>query len=180
MVRGGIAESARAVRDNWRRMQPYLRDAVDADMVDIVRLLGTCRSSEITEDPRVVGPIRDALAEIDATDGNYVLVAELGGRVVAMLQLVTFRHLQHRGGRCAEIETVRTDPAVCPPGVAGELLARAVTRARELGCYRVQVTVAHDRAEQHAMYEAHGFTASHRGYKLVFDRADVTPPWGSG
>ena len=179
-VGAGIAEAAVTVRDNRARMQPYLRDAVDADVADLVRLLGACHTDSVAEDPRVVGPIRDALAEIDATDGNYVLVAELGGRVVAMLQLTTFRHLQHRGGRCAEIETVRTDAAACPPGVADELVARAVDRARELGCYRVQVTVAHDRREQQLVYETHGFTASHRGYKLVFDRADVTPPWGSG
>ena len=161
-------------------MQPYLRDAVDADVADLVRLLGARQSESVAEDPRIVAPVRDALAEIDATDGSYVLVAELGGRVVAMLQLTTFRHLQHRGGRCAEIETVRSDAAACPPSVADELVARAVDRARELGCYRVQVTVGHDRREQQAVYEAHGFTASHRGYKLVFDRVDVTPPWGSG
>ena len=39
-------------------MQPYLRDAVDADVVDLVRLLGACRTDGVAEDPRVVGPIR--------------------------------------------------------------------------------------------------------------------------
>jgi GNAT superfamily N-acetyltransferase len=150
-------------------MQPYLRDAVASDLADVCRLL----LGSDTDDPRVLGTIRDALHEIDHTDGNYVLVAELGGRVVGMLQLVVVRHLQHRGGRCAEIETVRVLRDECPPGVITQLVERAVERARELGCYRVQVTITADRGEHATAFEGLGFEPSHVGYKLALDGAST-------
>ncbi len=112
-----------------------------------------------------LAPYRAALADIGATPGTEVLVAELDGRVVGTCQLVTFRHLQHRGGRCAELESVHVAPDVRGHGVGGVLVEAAVEAARAAGCYRVQLTSNVARSDAHRFYARHGFTASHVGFK---------------
>jgi GNAT superfamily N-acetyltransferase len=41
-----------------------------------------------------------------------------------------------------------------------------VQRARDLGCYRVQLTSNNARPEAHRFYQRLGFEPSHRGFKL--------------
>ena len=99
------------------------------------------------EDPADLGPYA-ALREIEER-GGAVLVAEVDGEVVGVCQLIVFRHLQARGGRCAEIESVHVHPDHRGAGVGGALLAEAVARARALGCYRVQLTSNVARPDAH-------------------------------
>jgi GNAT superfamily N-acetyltransferase len=54
-------------------------------------------------------------------------------------------------------------------GIGGLLLEEAVARARASGCYRVQLTSNAVRADAHRFYEAHGFVASHVGFKRLLD-----------
>jgi len=134
----------------------------DADRLAALLAGGTLRA---TEDPHDVTAYRAALDEIAATAGNEVLVAEVGGIVVGMCQLITFRHIQERGGRCAEIESMHVDERLRSSGIGGVLLEGAVDRARQAGCYRVQLTSNKTRLAAHRFYERHGFTASHEGFK---------------
>ena len=120
-----------------------------------------------------LGPYRAALADIAATPGNDVLVAELDGRVVGTCQLIVLRHLQHAGGRCAELESMHVAPDVRGSGVGGVLLEAAVDRARAAGCYRIQLTSNRVRTDAHRFYERHGFAPSHAGFKRLLD-----PPTG--
>ena len=149
-------------------MQLYLRDALASDVDDLVGLLIDGRDGSY-DDPTRIADYLDALHEIEGRDDAYLLVAELGGRVVGMLQLFTFRHLQHRGGRCAEIESMRVADDVRDRGIGSRLLNHAVNRARELGCYRVQLTSNDDRDDAHRFYEQHDFVATHKGFKRYLD-----------
>jgi GNAT superfamily N-acetyltransferase len=97
--------------------------------------------------------------------GCCVLVAEVDGEVAGVCQLVVFRHLQARGGRCAELESLHVDPARRSQGIGGALLEAAVARAAALGCYRVQLTSNKARTDAQRFYARHGFVASHEGYK---------------
>lgn len=151
-------------------MQLYLRDAIPSDVDDLVGLLVSGRLAGDFDGPPHVAHYHDALREIDARDDSYLLVAELGGKVVGMLQLFTFRHFQHRGGRCAEIESMHVADDVRGRGIGSRLINHAVTRARELGCYRVQLTSNEARTDAHRFYEAHGFVPTHRGFKRYLDR----------
>ncbi len=86
-----------------------IRGADEADLGHIVELLrlGTVPGGPPSiEDPGDLGPYRAALGEVAGTRGA-VLVAELAGEVVGVCQLIVFRHLQARGGLCAEIESGR-------------------------------------------------------------------------
>ena len=121
-----------------------------------------CRDGE---DPSDLAPYRRALAEISADPGGEILVADDGGQVIGLCQLITFRHLQERGGRCAEIESVHVDERRRSEGVGATLLEAAVARAQALGCYRVQLTSNKARIDAHRFYLRHGFVASHEGFK---------------
>ena len=155
-------------------MQLYLRDALHEDIEQLVALLLGGKLDIGVDEQLFLDDYADALAEIGATDGSYLLVADLGGRVVGMLQLITFRHFQHRGGRCAEVEAMHVADDVRDRGIGGRLLEYAVSRAKDLGCYRIQLTSNVARSDAHRFYDTHGFEASHQGFKKYLD-LDWTP-----
>jgi GNAT superfamily N-acetyltransferase len=142
-----------------------VREAIEEDLLRIVQLFGYGSLVEGKEDPTDLAPYRAALAEI-ARGPGAVLVAEIDGQVVGVCQLVVFRHLQTRGGLCAEMESMHVHPDHRGHGIGGTLLRAAVQQARQLGCYRVQLTSNNARPEAHRFYERLGFEPSHRGFKL--------------
>lgn len=147
-----------------RHPKVAIRVAGEPDALALASLLaaGTLRDGE---DPSDVGAYQAALREIAETPGTDVLVAEVDGEIAGMCQLITFRHLQERGGRCAELESMHVAEHLRSSGIGGILLEEAVRRAAEAGCYRVQLTSNHAREAAHRFYERHGFVASHQGFK---------------
>lgn len=141
-----------------------VRDAVAADTPRLVQLLagGTIRAAEDVSDPHSYAP---AVTEIESGTNSAILVAVVDGVVMGMCQLIWFRHLQERGGLCAELESVHVDVSMRSRGIGGILVESAVSRATALGCYRVQLTSHRSRADAHRFYERHGFEASHTGFK---------------
>jgi GNAT superfamily N-acetyltransferase len=141
-----------------------IRTARASDTPRLAALLagGTLRGGE---DPADLPAYLSALEEIAATPGSEVLVAEVDGEVVGMCQLIMFRHLQERGGRCAEIESVHVDEAYRSSGIGGVLLEAAVERAAAAGCYRVQLASNRAREAAHRFYQRHGFEPTHVGFK---------------
>ena len=145
-----------------------IRDGAQTDLGHIVELLslGAVPGAPAdVEDPADLGRYADALTEIEAA-GDAVLVAEVGGIVVGVCQLIVFRHLQHRGGRCAEIESVHVHPDYRGRGIGSALLRDAAARAGRLGCYRVQLTSDVVRTDARRFYERLGFVPSHAGFKM--------------
>ena len=84
-----------------------------------------------------------------------------------MIQLLVFRHLQHRGGLCAELESVHVREDHRSRGIGAALVSAAEDLARERGCYRVQLTSNNARHDAHRFYETHGYTATHQGFKKL-------------
>jgi GNAT superfamily N-acetyltransferase len=142
-----------------------VRDATDQDVDRMVEMLEHGSLVEGKEDRRDLRPYVAALSEINQRPGG-VLVAEVEGKVVGVCQLIVFRHFQSRGALCAEIESVHVHPDQRGHGIGHILMGAAIERARELGCYRVQLTSNLARADAHRFYEALGFTPSHQGFKL--------------
>jgi GNAT superfamily N-acetyltransferase len=148
-----------------RRSGVEVRSARQGDVPLLAVLLAHGALEEGKEDPDDVIPYEAALRDIAATPGCDVLVAEVDGEVVGMCQLVVFRHLQARGGRCAEIESVHVHPDRRSQGIGGILVEAVVEAAAAAGCYRVQLTSNKVRSDAHRFYERHGFVPSHEGYK---------------
>ncbi len=141
-----------------------IREARAQDVEEIVRLLVGGSLSPEAERPEELDRYAEALAELTEGPGA-VLVAEVDGEVVGVGQLITFRHLQHAGGRCAEVESLHVDARLRSQGIGGALLDEMERRASELGCYRIQLTSNLRRPDAHRFYEAHGYAGSHRGFK---------------
>lgn len=150
-------------------MQAYFRDAVGTDLPALGALLRGSDSANAGSASSTSGSYRDALTEIDRTDGNYVLVAEYDRQIVAMLQLVAYRQLHERGGRTAQIILLRVADEFRTSGVGAMLLDHAVARARDLGCRRVQVMSSTARSDEHSFWERAGFVQLERGYTRPLD-----------
>jgi GNAT superfamily N-acetyltransferase len=149
---------------------PIVRAATESDLPRLAELLnlGGVPGRAPRETPEDPQPYRRALHDIE-DDSGAVLVAELDGEVVGVCQLIVFRHLQARGGLCAEIESVHVHPAHRSHGIGTTLMRAAIEQAQALGCYRVQLTSNEVRHAAHRFYQRLGFTPSHRGFKLALD-----------
>ena len=148
-----------------------VRVAGDGDLgriVELLRLGSVPGGAPSPEDSDDLAPYLAALHEIARGDGA-VLVGELDGVVVGVCQFIVFRHLQARGGRCGEIESVHVHPDHRGAGIGAALLRAAIERARDLGCYRVQLTSNTARPDAHRFYERLGLVPSHVGFKLVLE-----------
>ena len=145
-------------------MSVWVRDARPGDVGALAGLLAG-GSLTVKEDLTDLAPYAEALDAILADPSSTVLVAELDGSVSGMCQLRVLRHLQQRGGRCAEIESMHVAEGHRNAGVGALLLDAAVARAAEAGCYRVQLTSNVARPDAHRFYLRHGFDASHVGFK---------------
>ena len=97
--------------------------------------------------------------------GGEVFVALMDTQVVAMCQVVIFRHFQRTAGLCAELESVYVRGDLRGRGVGARLIAHAEAFARERGCYRLQLTSRNERHDAHRFYERHGFTPVSQGFK---------------
>jgi len=146
-----------------------IRSATPDDAEVLVELLRAGAIGPSDEDPGNLTPYRAALVDIDESPGTELLVAEQDGQVVGTCQLITFRQLQHRGGWCAEIESMHVAPELRGTGIGGLLLEAAVDAAVAAGCYRVQLTSNVARSDAHRFYQRHGFTGSHVGFKRPLD-----------
>src|SRR4051812_22511367 len=107
-----------------------------------------------------------AFEAIERDPNNELVVGELDGRVVAVLQLTCIPTLTRRGGRRALIEGVRVDAPLRSSGIGRKLVKWAIERARQKGCRLVQLTSDKRRGDAIRFYESLGFVASHEGMKL--------------
>jgi GNAT superfamily N-acetyltransferase len=142
-----------------------IRPARPGDLPRLVEILDLGSIVDDKEHRERLEPYRAALEEIQASHSGDVLVAVVEGVVVGMCQLIVFRHLQQQGGLCAEIESVHVHPGYRNGGIGSRLLEEAVRRARDAGCYRVQLTSNARRTDAHRLYERQGFVPSHLGFK---------------
>jgi GNAT superfamily N-acetyltransferase len=158
---------------------PVIRSATPADLPRVVELivLGTAAGRTTREDPADMAAYERALQAIDAGEGD-LFVAQRDGEVIGACQLMVFRHIQARGGLCAEIESVHVHPDHRRGGVGAALIRHAIDSARDLGCYRVQLTSDVVRADAHRFYEGLGFQATHVGFKLYLDPPGLAAPGG--
>ena len=145
-------------------MQPYFRDAVPSDLPAMAAILRSAGHLSDREHHEHIGSYRDALLEIDRTDGNYLLVAEYDRQITALIQLLAFRHIHHGGGRTAHIVSLQVAEQFRTTGIGAMLLEHASERARDLGCNRLQVLSSTASTDEHPFWERNGFVQLERGY----------------
>jgi GNAT superfamily N-acetyltransferase len=146
------------------------RRAARSDLACLVELLadddlGRGRETREADDPVYTR----AFAAIESDPNQCLLVGELSGRVVAMLQLTFIPGLAHRGAWRANIESVRVTHDLRGQAIGGWLIREALILARKRGCRIAQLTSDKRRSEAHRFYGRRGFTASHEGFKLALE-----------
>lgn len=107
-----------------------------------------------------------AFEKIDQNPHSELLVVEFQGKVIGTAQVDYLQYLSHQGAKRAQIENVRVDKSYRSQGVGEKLMAVIVDKAKQKGCYIVQLTTNKKRHRAHHFYERLGFVASHEGMKL--------------
>jgi ribosomal protein S18 acetylase RimI-like enzyme len=150
------------------RGEPRFRAAARADLPDIVRMLADDALGATREEYAMPLPpsYHHAFDAIDRDPNNELVVAEIDGKIVGVLQLTFIPGLSHRGAWRAQVEGVRVDSAVRSSGIGRKLLAWSIERAKEKGCRMLQLTSDKSRADAIRFYQSLGFAASHEGMKL--------------
>lgn len=156
-------------------LDPQLLTCRRAARADLPRLLELLADDILGKNREAIGsgdPVYAAAFEvIDGDPNQQLLVGEVEGRVIAMLQLTFIPGLSRRGAWRANIESVRVDGSLRSRGIGAWLIERAIELARARGCRLVQLTSDKRRTEAHSFYGRLGFTASHEGFKRAIEEA---------
>jgi GNAT superfamily N-acetyltransferase len=148
-----------------------MRRATAEDLPRIVQLLADDTLGATRE--RYADPLpaeyTDAFAAIDADPNQFLLVADVGGAVVGVLQITFIPGLTRLGSWRAMIEGVRVDGSQRGSGIGQQMVTWAIDEARRRGCRLMQLTTDKQRPDAHRFYERLGFVASHEGMKLQLD-----------
>lgn len=148
-------------------VEPVFREAVAADVPVIVALLADDILGRDRED--LTPPLADsyfaAFAAIAADPDDCIVIAEVGGEVVACAQLTILNGLGQRGARRAQIEGVRVAAGHRGAGLGRALIEHLLARAREANCAVVQLTSDRSRTRAHEFYARLGFRPTHLGMK---------------
>ncbi|WP_156760529.1 GNAT family N-acetyltransferase [Microbacterium karelineae] len=147
-----------------------LRAARDGDLDALIALIANDPVSAARGD---VGSSEDrddyarALGEIGADPRNTQLVAELGGEVIATMQLTVLPGLARQGASRLQVETVRVRDDLRSEGIGAALMRWASdVAAPALGARLIQLTSDAARTDAHRFYERLGYAPSHIGFKL--------------
>jgi GNAT superfamily N-acetyltransferase len=144
------------------------RRARSEDLPLIVRMLaddplGAKREADVSPLPE---SYRLAFDAIDRDPNNELVVAEIDGRVIGVLQMTFIPYITYQGSWRALIEGVRIASEVRSGGVGRRMFEWAIERARQRKCRLVQLTSDKARPDAIRFYQNLGFIASHEGLKL--------------
>lgn len=149
--------------------QVHYRLATQIDLPDIIRMLAEDDLGAQRE--RFEMPLPQAYVEafeaIEKDPNHELVVAELDGKVIGTLHLMFLPSLSYQGRMRAQVESVRVASHLRGQGIGAEMMQWAIARARERGCYLMQLTSHKSRVDAHRFYERLGFTKSHIGMKIT-------------
>lgn len=149
----------------------HVRPATDRDIPRILELYDelTIQLSQV-EQTRHLTPAdaRKVFADISADPRHDIFVLEDGDEVAGTVVLLIVPNLSHSATPWALLENLVVSEKYRRRGFGRMLLEHAVSRARDKGCYKVQLMSDRRREEAHALYGSVGFEASAYGFRLYF------------
>lgn len=153
-------------------MDVSLRDARSEDLSRVLALHDELHGAENARrrDPTPEESL--AWGEICRLRSQILVVAEdTNGDLVAAVDLIFVENLTRNGRPFGLIENVIVTAARRRRGIGRKLMAAAVNRAREHGCYKVQFLSNRARTDSHEFYRALGFERQAVGFRLYLDEA---------
>jgi ribosomal protein S18 acetylase RimI-like enzyme len=149
----------------------HIRPATDNDIPRILELYDelVIQLSQV-EQARNLTPddARKVFADIYADPRHELFVLEDQGEVVGTIVLLVIPNLSHSATPWALVENLVVSEKYRRRGFGRMLLEHAAARAREQGCYKVQLMSDRRREEAHRLYSSIGFEASAYGFRLYF------------
>jgi GNAT superfamily N-acetyltransferase len=138
---------------------------------DIPRILELYRQLAFNPPPAgASGPSLEhcqrVFAEISATPGYSLLVAEEDGEVIGTTVLVILPGMAHGTSPFAVVEYVVVDENWRSRGIGKLLMEYVIARSKEAGCYKIMLTSDKRRKRAHKFYKSLGFEASAHGFRL--------------
>jgi GNAT superfamily N-acetyltransferase len=161
------------VQNDWEALGSgrIIRPATMADLPAVVDLL-LADDIERSRGPSGQTGTLDryvAAFELISEDRNIELfvVTQAGDDApLATMQLVYIAGLSWQASLRAQLQGVRVAAAERGKGVGSEMLAWAVSRARQRGASVLQLSSDHRRSDAHRWYLRMGFAQSHTGFRL--------------
>lgn len=97
---------------------------------------------------------------------NYTLyVAQVGDRIVGTFALLIMDNLGHQGSPSGVAEDVIVSGRWRGKGIGGQMMAFAIEKCREAGCYKLALSSNLKREHAHQFYESLGF--ERHGYSFL-------------
>jgi len=147
-------------------MSLIIRDATRADLPAILELMAQDAMSHTLNAVPLMPEHERALVEIQAHPDHRIVVAELNGEAAGTMQLSYLPGLGGGGRWRAQVEAVRVRRDLRSRGIGRQMMQWAIERARERGCFLVQLTTNQKRIDAQRFYARLGFQPSHVGMKL--------------
>lgn len=143
-----------------------IRRATHADIPAIAALL----ADDFVGASREGAPLADyerGFEAVEADPNQLLTVAEIGGEVVATMQISFIPGLSRGGKWRGHVEAVRVASEWRGRKIGEAMMAWAEDRCRERGCIVCELTSDNRRDAAHRFYERLGYTASHKGFKKM-------------
>jgi predicted N-acetyltransferase YhbS len=148
-----------------------IRVATEEDIPRILKLYDelviTTSEAEQNRDPSLEDSHK-VYAQIQAMPGHELLVAEEEGKVIGSVVLLIVPNLSHHASPWAVVENLIVTQKQRRQGIGRQLMNDAIARARDAGCYEIQLSSNKIRYEAHQFYESLGFEASALGFRRYF------------
>ena len=148
-----------------------IRAATEEDIPRILELYGELVTGTVpaeTGHAPTLDDYRRIYEQTSIMPGHEFIVAEEEGEVIGTMVLLIVPNLSHHGLPWAVVENVVTDQRCQRQGIGRSMMEYAIDRAREAGCYKLQLASSKTRHEAHRFYENLGFEASAHGFRLYF------------
>jgi len=141
------------------------RRATFDDVPVIVALLADDRLGSQRESPDDLPLYQEAFARVEQDPGQFLVVGERDGQVLATAHLTFIPGLSRRGATRAIVEAVRVSSTERGAGLGSALMRWVIDECRRRGCDLLQLTSDNTRQDAHRFYRRLGFAQSHAGFK---------------
>ena len=154
---------------------PFIRVATEEDLPAVLALY----AQDDFDQGRVLS--LEAARAVFSQFANYsdyrLYVAETDGRIMGSFALLVMVNLGHQGKPSAIVEDVVVSQSHQGQGIGRAMMAFALERCREKGCYKLQLSSNLKRRNAHAFYEALGFERHGFSYRIeIAPQSDPVTP----
>jgi GNAT superfamily N-acetyltransferase len=135
--------------------QVLVREAQEADLPGVLRLYAQPGLDD--GDVMSAEEARAHYRRFQLYPDYRLFVAVMGGDIVGTFALLIMDNLAHRGAPSGVVEDVAVRADLRSQGIGRQMMAFALERCREAGCYKMALSSNLKREQAHAFYDALGF-----------------------